>query len=491
MSTLLVKENCTVFREDLGAAVACFPRLMHMHLSDGSAQPIDDAFLARLAACCPKLTAFHLGNGTPVDGLLALRVRALALADLSAVTTPEVKNLIALEAIAIDTAVWDYDDLEPLAHLPRLTSLSVLHEVSLFPGTFRSRRFSFVRLSSLKLLDLGSSPSPPFDEMFPSETPCSLLERVSLYQCDELQNLPHNIIERLPCLHDLSISACDTLLEQPKAVTLLTGLRSLKLARCPFVGLQDYLGEMNALTTLMLHKLNIYFPASCSQLKALHTLAVIDCEYLDDLPDPLSALTVLSTLCLAGSPFLVLPNDIRGLTNLQTVFVKTYRAREILPSSFTQLASLAHLELHECELVDLPEAVGELRRLRELYVLSCPRIQKLPDSVAALLNLEVLVVDQCGSLFSVPKNLIDLTRLKQLDWNIPMAHKKDTASMHCKASSFAIAVAIWQAQELPRQPLKLIGEGEAEGGGAGERGGTGRGGGRGREGGRRGLAVWH
>ncbi|CAI7914357.1 unnamed protein product [Closterium sp. NIES-53] len=337
VSTLLVKENCTVSREDLGAAVACFPRLTHMHLSNGSAQPIDDAFLARLAACCPKLTAFHLGSaivqnpeydppgdtlltpagfdvffrgctqlehlsmgclhcefGLPASLFQLVHLRSFALADLSAVTTPEVKNLSALEAIAIDTAVWDYDDLEPLAHLPRLTSLSVLHEVSLFPGTFRSRR---------------------------------LLERVSLYQCDELQNLPHDIAERLPCLRDLSISACDTLLEQPKAVTLLTGLRSLKLARCPFVGLPDYLGEMNALTTLVLHKLNIYFPASCSQLKALHTLAVIDCEYLDDLPHPLSALTALSTLCLAGSPFLVLPDDIGGLTNLQTVFLKTYRAR--------------------------------------------------------------------------------------------------------------------------------------------------------------------
>ncbi|CAI7801356.1 unnamed protein product [Closterium sp. NIES-53] len=183
VSTLLVKENCTVSREDLGAAVACFPRLTHMHLSNGSAQPIDDAFLARLAACCPKLTAFHLGSaivqnpeydppgdtlltpagfdvffrgctqlehlsmgclhcefGLPASLFQLVHLRSFALADLSAVTTPEVKNLSALEAIAIDTAVWDYDDLEPLAHLPRLTSLSVLHEVSLFPGTFRSRR---------------------------------------------------------------------------------------------------------------------------------------------------------------------------------------------------------------------------------------------------------------------------------------------------------------------------------------------------------------
>ncbi|CAI5935815.1 unnamed protein product [Closterium sp. NIES-64] len=413
VSTLLIKEDRAVSREELGAAVACFPHLTHLHLSDGSAQPIDDSFLARLSACCPKLMAFHLGRAIvqnpefdpPGDTLLTpagfdvlfrgctqlehlsldclhcdfglppslfqlVHLRSLALADLSAVTTPEVKSLSALTAIAIDTAVWDFDDLEPLAHLPRHV---------------------------------------------PLRSPCSLLERVALYECDELSNLPHDIAERLPCLRELSISACDTLLEQPEAVTLLTGLRSLKLARCPFVGLPDYLGELPALATLVLHKLNVYFPGSCSQLQALDTLVVTDCEYLDDLPEPLAALTALNTMCIAGSPFVVLPDNIGGFTNLQTLFLKSYRARKTLPSSFTQLASLARLELHECELAELPDAIGELRRLRELHVLSCPRIQQLPESMAALLSLQVLVVDKCGILFSVPKSLVNLTRLKQLE----------------------------------------------------------------------------
>ncbi|CAI5471666.1 unnamed protein product [Closterium sp. Yama58-4] len=339
-----------------------------------------------------SLGCLHCDFGLPPSLFQLVHLRSLAVADLSAVTTPEVKILSALTAIAIDTAVWDFDDLEPLAHLPSLTSLSVRHEVSLLSSNVRPRPFSFARLSSL-----------------------SVLERVSLYQCDELRNLPHDIAERLPCLRELSISACDTLLEQPEAVTLLTGLRALTLARCPFDELPNNFGELPRLTTLVLHKLNVYFPASCGRLKAVETLVVSECTDLHELPHPLAALTALTTLCLAGSPFVVLPNDIGGLTNLHTLFLKTYRARGTLPSSFTRLASLARLELHECKLDELPEAMGELRRLRELYVLSCPQLQKLPESVAALLSLEVLVVDDCSSLFSVPKNLLYLTRLKQLE----------------------------------------------------------------------------
>ncbi|CAI5496036.1 unnamed protein product [Closterium sp. Naga37s-1] len=127
------------------------------------------------------------------------------------------------------------------------------------------------------------------------------------------------------------------------------------------------------------------------------------------------ALTALKTLCLADSPLLILPADIGGLTNLHTLYLKSYRARHLLPPSFTQLASLTRLELHECELAELPDAIGKLRRLQELYLLSCSRIQKLPESVAALLNLEVLVVDKCSSLFSVPTSLMHLATLKQLE----------------------------------------------------------------------------
>ncbi|CAI5495943.1 unnamed protein product [Closterium sp. Naga37s-1] len=418
VSTLLVKTNRAVSLEDLAAPVKCFPNLTRLHLNDGSAQAIDDAFLARLAACCPNLTAFHLGRPIvenpefdqagkifltpagfdaffrrcprlehlslaclhcefrlPSSLFHLVHLRSLAVADLPAVTTPKVKNLSALTSLWIDS-VGDYQTLEHLAHLPRLTHLSVPEDVSPWQYHSASPPFSFARLSSLKTLNLGKA-CPPFDEMFPPESPCSLLER---------------------------IDACGTFFDVPEQATALTRLRTLKLENCTVVGLPDSFGQMPALTTLVLHNLNTHFPGSCSRLQSLETLIVTESVYMGELPDPLSALTVLKTLCLANSPLVILPADIGGLTNLHTLYLKSYRARHLLPPSFTQLASLTRLELHKCELAELPEAMGELTRLRELYVLSCSRIQKLPESVAALLNLDVLVVDKCSSLFSVPSH---------------------------------------------------------------------------------------
>ncbi|CAI5462586.1 unnamed protein product [Closterium sp. Yama58-4] len=210
--------------------------------------------------------------------------------------------------------------------------------------------------------------------MFPAESPCSLLERLSLYQCCDLHALPEDMGERLPCLRELSITMCGTLLEQPDQLTSLTALRSLNLAECAFCSLPDRFGHMPSLTTLVLHKLNIHFPASFTCLHSLESLLVADCATLVELPDGLGGLTALKRLCVAECPSV----------------------------------------LHECDLAELPEAVGELTRLRDLYLLSCPRIQKLPEPVAALLRLEALVVDECSSLFSVPTSLVNLTGLKQL-----------------------------------------------------------------------------
>ncbi|CAI5527060.1 unnamed protein product [Closterium sp. Naga37s-1] len=398
VSTLLVKKDRAVSRDDLAAAVACFPHLTHLHLSDGSAQPIDDAFLAHLPACCPKLTAFHLGSyivpqgseydspgeydpagkalvtpagfdaffrgctqlehlslgclhanfGLPPSLFQLAHLRSLAVADLSSILTTDVEKFTSLTALAINTEVWDFHDLENLALLPRLASLSITEEISSSQATSRSPPFSFPRLPSLTSLDLGFSPCPPFDRMFPAESPCSMIERLSLYQCGELHTLPDDMGERLPRLRELSITMCNALLEQPDQVTSLTSLRSLNLAECAFRGLPDRFGHLPCLTSLVLHKLNIHFPASFSLLHSLETLVITDCATLAELPAGLGALTALKRLCVAECPSVVLPGDVGQLTSLHTLFLKSCTAPRLLPPSFTQLASLARLELGPC-----------------------------------------------------------------------------------------------------------------------------------------------
>ncbi|CAI7867700.1 unnamed protein product [Closterium sp. NIES-54] len=246
------------------------------------------------------------------------------------------------------------------------------------------------------------------DFLFPPDARCSLLERLTLCQCDQFENLPEDINDRLPCLRELSISKCKPFSERPEHVTSLSCLRSLKLSDCRFPGLPDSFGDMPQLKVLVLHKLDINFPDSCSRLQSLETLVVAECASLVDLPDPLGALTALKTLCLADTPLLTLPVDLGELSNLETLYLKQYRARHLLPSSFTALLSLTRLELQECELAQLPEAMGELTRLRELYIVSSPLIETLPQSVSALVKLETLgqlELTGCEKLENAPERL--------------------------------------------------------------------------------------
>ncbi|CAI7737605.1 unnamed protein product [Closterium sp. NIES-53] len=365
VATLLVKQNRAVSLEIMTAAVKCFPELTHLHLSDRSVNDMDYAFLDGLAACCPKLTAFHLGKGIVEEYMMRRHY------------------------------YWE-------------ARLDVFFR--------RDSLFSFADLPSLKSLDMESA-DVSLDLLFPPQSQYSLLERLTICNCNVLENLPDDIGNRLPCLRELTISNCRSFSERPQQVSSFTCLRKLTLSSCAFHGLPGSFGVMPNLKTLVLHHLDlgISFPDSCTQLISLESLIVSECESLVNLPDPLGALTALKTLCIAGSPLVTLPDDMGELPTLETVFLKQYRASHLLPPSFTALTSLIRLELHECGLDQLPEAMGGLGRLRELYVVGCSQIEALPESVSALVRRENLVLDKCSSLLSVPVDLSNLTRLKQLE----------------------------------------------------------------------------
>ncbi|CAI5994624.1 unnamed protein product [Closterium sp. NIES-65] len=106
--------------------------------------------------------------------------------------------------------------------------------------------------------------------------------------------------------------------------------------------------------------------------------------------------------------------DIGGLINLQTFRLKK-NCSEQLPSSFSQLASLTRLELDYCRVGGLPEGVGKMAKLQELYIRNCRDISEIPESVSGLVSLRVLVIVKCSSLSAIPMTLDSLTRLTQLE----------------------------------------------------------------------------
>ncbi|KAL5751903.1 hypothetical protein ACOSQ2_022410 [Xanthoceras sorbifolium] len=78
-----------------------------------------------------------------------------------------------------------------------------------------------------------------------------------------------------------------------------------------------------------------------------------------------------------------------------------------------KLCRLRVLSLHECSIVELPDATGGLRHLRYLD-LSFTKIVYLPESISTLYNLQTLNVDACWCLRKLCSDMGNLVNLRHL-----------------------------------------------------------------------------
>ncbi|CAI5994606.1 unnamed protein product [Closterium sp. NIES-65] len=457
VSSLFVKKYRTVSRQDILNAVACFPNLTHLHLSYRSVEAADNTFLADLASSCPGLRALHVGElmlfkgnerhgrkaacligksdldhlarhcpqleqlslewleeyVNPPASLFQLPLRTLMLGNNAFVLdAPGLSSLSSLTALTIENRVLRYDQLSSLRHLTNLVHISLPSNMS--TNSEDHLDFSLAQLPCLESLRFGLW-FTQFDAVFPLEFPHRFLKRLQLHHCYHQERLPDSIGDVLPSLVELSISDCETFSDLTDEFTSLTCLESLTISSCSVYILPENFGNLPALKTLVLNRLPLLsLPASFTRLGSLETFFLLGCEAVYDLPAGFGCLTTLQTLSLVCSWYLDLPEDIGGLTNLQN-FRLEKNCTEQLPSSFTQLASLTRLEVDGCRVGGLPEGVGTMARLQELYILDCPDISELPDSVTSLVSLRVLMVIKCPFLSSVPRRLDSLTRLRQLE----------------------------------------------------------------------------
>ncbi|CAI5994618.1 unnamed protein product [Closterium sp. NIES-65] len=455
VTALLVKEDRVVSHRDVLNAVACFPSLTHLHLSDGSVETLDDAFLADLARSCPGLRALHVGKLIEAVGLYRRNDRVITesgldfffrhcpqleqlslqcleenlnppasffqLQHLSALslTTPFILNplnlssLSYLTAVSIETSPLHYEQLSTLLHLTNLTHLSL---PSIRRASPNPPAFSLAQLPSLESLKLGLW-DVDFSVFFPLGSSYRCLKRLQVMSgsTPQADGLPNSIGEVLPRLQELSISRCRRLRDLTDQLTSLACLERLTITSCNVSTLPDNFGNLPALKALVLHWLPLLrLPVSFTRLASLETLLLVGCEKVEELPAGFGCLTALRTLSLADVPTLHLPEDKGGLTNLHTFHLKR-NGQGQLPTSFTQLVSLTRLELDGCEIAKLPEGMAAMTNLQEIYIQNFSALKELPEFLTALVSLQVLRIQECCSLSSVPRRLDSLTRLKELE----------------------------------------------------------------------------
>ncbi|GJP49790.1 hypothetical protein CLOM_g8960 [Closterium sp. NIES-68] len=464
ISTLLVENNLAVSRQALASAVASLPNLTHLHLCDGSVETLDDAFLAHLASSCPRLAILHVGSRIapghsrsyveaprkgehpitdaglerfflrstqleqlslfclhedaelPASFFALAHLHTLALTNASPLGDSRIANLTSLTSLHVVSKYMPSQQVAGLARLPNLALFSISDETYVGRGHESSAELGVAQLPLLKSLR--------FDRMLPAASACTSLEQLDIVKT-YLSQIPDDFGERLPCLRELTFrqyvsshSLRDHVTSLPLASLPL--LESLTLSECNHLfTLPEDLGCLLALKTLVLHKLPLEgLPDSLCQLAALETFLLIECaSHPNDLqlPAAFCSLTALETLGIVKMPRVTLPENIGELPRLRTVFLNGLYQQRRLPPSFTQLPSLTRLELGMCMLRELPEDMGALTSLQELHIHSCPLLQKLPESLTNLSSLETLMVDDCVKLSSVPRKLDSLGKLKWLE----------------------------------------------------------------------------
>ncbi|CAI5478153.1 unnamed protein product [Closterium sp. Yama58-4] len=272
-----------------------------------------------------------------------------------------------------------------------------------------------------------------FCEMLPAASPCTSLERleiVSKYLIGHLDELSPDLLtfqlgQLMPCLRELCLRQRFAAEHVPGHVTSLpstslTLLESLTLIECNRLhSLPEDIGCLHALKTLVLHRLPLVaLPNALCHLPSLETFVLVECttsRHLLQLPEAFFCLTSLQTLAIMKMPRVRLPENIGELSRLHTLYLNGLYQQPRLPLSFTELTSLTRLELAMCTIQELPEDLGNLINLQELHIRSCPLLQKLPESLTSLSSLETLTVDDCVKLVSVPRRLDSLGRLKWLE----------------------------------------------------------------------------
>ncbi|XP_054783313.1 putative disease resistance protein At5g47280 [Prosopis cineraria] len=207
-----------------------------------------------------------------------------------------------------------------------------------------------------------------------------------------------------------------------KNFELLRFLQSLRRIRLQHVSVPCLLESKN------LHKLSLYkcevktaFENSSMEFSnAVPNLTELNIEFCEDLvklPAEICNIVTLKKLSISVCRnFSELPREIEKLENLELLRISysdEFRFSDSdefkdMPEPITKLKRLKFLDISHCiSLRKLPDDIGELQKLRNLYMSGCP-IKELPGSVMNLTHLRRVICDEHSyGLWDVIKGFIN------------------------------------------------------------------------------------
>ncbi|KAK9997565.1 hypothetical protein SO802_022251 [Lithocarpus litseifolius] len=288
--------------------------------------------------------------------------------------------------------------------LTTLTSLNINNVLGLayFPKQLLQHNTGMMSLHIRRCHELASI-SPQHDTL---QTMLGLTELI-VESCPTLSSFPS--IQAVSHLRCLEISCGIEVLELE--LKSYMSLSILRIKECPnLISIPD-LQELHSLVQLEIE--NCSNLISVPDLRGLHSLSyleIFNCRKLTRLPEGLDCLTCLKTLGIGGfceelNAFPNLNSINRLHVSLENLYLYGWAKLNSLPEElqhFTALTALWILEFHG--IGALPEWLGNLSSLQELYLNTCKNLMHLP-TVQQLTQLQKLYIINCPKLKENGKEL--------------------------------------------------------------------------------------
>ena len=254
------------------------------------------------------------------------------------------------------------------------------------------------KLTFLKLEDCKNLKSLP--NKFEMES----LEILILSGCSKIKKIPE-FGGNMQCVCKLYLNGT-AITKLPTSIEHLTGLASLSLKDC---------------------KSLVCLPSTIFNMKFLKDVDISGCSKLDRLPENIGNAESVKELNVSGTAIRQVPSSIGLLKNLKMLsfhgckqlssskakswyyellpFISMPRSPDpvdLLLSSLSSACSLTVLDLSDCNLKVIPNAIGGLFPLKRL-ILSGNDFVCLPESINRLSNLTRMLLNNCTSLQSLSK----------------------------------------------------------------------------------------
>ncbi|KAK9200073.1 hypothetical protein WN944_015268 [Citrus x changshan-huyou] len=323
------------------------------------------------------------------------------------------------------TRLWHHEDIYEVLAYNRGTE--AIEGIFIWHGYPLKSLPSNIDPEKLVLLEM---PHSNIEQLWSGNQHYGKLKRKIIAACNTITKSPNpSLIPHLNKLVSLKLSGCKSLKSLPAEMFHLEFLKELDLLGCSKLKRLPEMSSAVNIEEVILNGTAIEeLPSSIDCISGLSILDVQNCKKLKSLPSNLCKLTCLRALILNGcSKLQRLPDELGNLEALGYLHAEGTGIREV-PSSIVRLNNVRKLDfkgtkglslpmtlslsgalrglwcldLTDCGITELPENLGMLSSLINLY-LDKNNFERIPESIIQLSTLLYFRLSHCERLQSLPE----------------------------------------------------------------------------------------